>query len=386
MVECVLGSRQSEGREKEYLIKWVGYDEASDNTWEPASNINDPRLIANFAAAEAAAQAAQAAEAAEAKAATAEAPGEGTEEWPGCVADAVIAGRLRLQKEQESKKRARVTEAPVAVDASRERKRARRQESKTMPSGDNILRLNRDAIAKAGLPPIGREGVTLLRVNEKYQRPAEHANMNLSAAIADGWAGSTTSTKLADYLRRLGFNVTLDQSAEQHGFTCGLVASRWILDKFVAEQDCHTSLARAVELRWLAKANRELELFSEEELSGSVSLREGAHRCANGEPTRYLDGAEVAAAARLFWEPIAERLDASESRGQFERDCDMEWLGVESLDSAIAVLATDLALAKTGAPVERFLVVNDAMSSSDASGGGTHWFPVTWSIIPPAMP
>eukprot|EP00966_Prymnesium_polylepis_P107286 2483783-Prymnesium_polylepis.2 len=61
-----------------------------------------------------------------------------------------------------------------------------------MPSGDNILRLNRDAIAKAGLPPIGREGVTLLRVNEKYQRPAEHANMNLSAAIADGWAGSTT--------------------------------------------------------------------------------------------------------------------------------------------------------------------------------------------------
>lgn len=31
-----------------YLIKWLGYDDENDNTWEPASNLNCPEKLRQF--------------------------------------------------------------------------------------------------------------------------------------------------------------------------------------------------------------------------------------------------------------------------------------------------------------------------------------------------
>ena len=45
-VEELLDSRLA-GRTTEYLVKWVGWDEPSDNSWEPEANIH-PDLIAAY--------------------------------------------------------------------------------------------------------------------------------------------------------------------------------------------------------------------------------------------------------------------------------------------------------------------------------------------------
>ena len=47
-VEEILDSRPADGG-TEYLVKWMGYDEPSDNSWEPESNIH-PDLVAEYEA------------------------------------------------------------------------------------------------------------------------------------------------------------------------------------------------------------------------------------------------------------------------------------------------------------------------------------------------
>src|SRR5713101_4268925 len=39
--------RQGHGRQLQYLIKWLGYPE-SDNTWEPAGNLQTPALLKEY--------------------------------------------------------------------------------------------------------------------------------------------------------------------------------------------------------------------------------------------------------------------------------------------------------------------------------------------------
>ena len=48
-VEEILDSRRL-GRKTEYLIKWLDWDEAADNSWETESNIH-PDLVAEYKAA-----------------------------------------------------------------------------------------------------------------------------------------------------------------------------------------------------------------------------------------------------------------------------------------------------------------------------------------------
>ena len=47
VVEAILNKRIEKGA-VEYLIKWKGYDKASDNTWEPEENCQCPELIEQF--------------------------------------------------------------------------------------------------------------------------------------------------------------------------------------------------------------------------------------------------------------------------------------------------------------------------------------------------
>uniref|UniRef100_A0A915CTD1 Chromo domain-containing protein n=1 Tax=Ditylenchus dipsaci TaxID=166011 RepID=A0A915CTD1_9BILA len=49
VVEKILDSRKK-GNGIQYLVKWAGYNDASDNTWEPAGNLNCGKLIADFEA------------------------------------------------------------------------------------------------------------------------------------------------------------------------------------------------------------------------------------------------------------------------------------------------------------------------------------------------
>merc|ERR1712156_1057274 len=46
-VEDILKSKEEEGK-RLYLIKWKGYDQAEDNTWEPEENIDCKEKIAQF--------------------------------------------------------------------------------------------------------------------------------------------------------------------------------------------------------------------------------------------------------------------------------------------------------------------------------------------------
>ena len=44
-VEKVLDKRVQIGNQVEYLVKWKGYDDPDDNTWEPADNLREARAV-----------------------------------------------------------------------------------------------------------------------------------------------------------------------------------------------------------------------------------------------------------------------------------------------------------------------------------------------------
>ena len=44
-VEKVLDKRVQVGNQVEYLVKWSGYDDPDDNTWEPADNLREARAV-----------------------------------------------------------------------------------------------------------------------------------------------------------------------------------------------------------------------------------------------------------------------------------------------------------------------------------------------------
>uniref|UniRef100_A0AC34Q3X9 Chromo domain-containing protein n=1 Tax=Panagrolaimus sp. JU765 TaxID=591449 RepID=A0AC34Q3X9_9BILA len=47
-VEKILDKREKNDGSVEYLIKWKGYDDPKDDTWEPADNCKCPKLIQKF--------------------------------------------------------------------------------------------------------------------------------------------------------------------------------------------------------------------------------------------------------------------------------------------------------------------------------------------------
>ena len=44
-VETVLDKRTKKGGQVEYLVKWKGYDDPDDNTWEPADNLKEAEAL-----------------------------------------------------------------------------------------------------------------------------------------------------------------------------------------------------------------------------------------------------------------------------------------------------------------------------------------------------
>ena len=45
-IEAILKKRNLKKNKVEYLIKWKGFDDSGDNTWEPEGNIEKDLLIA----------------------------------------------------------------------------------------------------------------------------------------------------------------------------------------------------------------------------------------------------------------------------------------------------------------------------------------------------
>jgi len=50
LVDRILDARTLASNKREYLVKWEGYDDPKDNTWEPASNILCENLVEQFEA------------------------------------------------------------------------------------------------------------------------------------------------------------------------------------------------------------------------------------------------------------------------------------------------------------------------------------------------
>ena len=46
-VQAIIQHRGTPGN-YEYLIHWKGYDDPEDNTWEPSSHIDDPKIIETY--------------------------------------------------------------------------------------------------------------------------------------------------------------------------------------------------------------------------------------------------------------------------------------------------------------------------------------------------
>jgi len=50
VVEALLEKKKKRNGQIEYLVKWEGYSDEEDNTWEPVGNLQCPRLLKEFEA------------------------------------------------------------------------------------------------------------------------------------------------------------------------------------------------------------------------------------------------------------------------------------------------------------------------------------------------
>ena len=165
-------------------------------------------------------------------------------------------------------------------------------------------------------------------------------------------------------MRELGFDVTVDHSAEQLPLTCGIVAPHAAVDMFTAVDWRTCDVRRAVEIDWLRAINRKLGLFTSVELESSSAelLDDEALRLSCGEPSRMLMGAEVLCAAAQFWQQAADQLPPrQEAPGPPCDRCDGRHLTAlcpmrsqpRSRDSSVCLLPNDI-IAYIAFPSARF--------------------------------
>jgi hypothetical protein len=138
------------------------------------------------------------------------------------------------------------------------------------------LQVNCEVLAAVGLPLMTNRALVVAR---SYKAPPWVQGLRCVARIVDFWSGGTTSQALFTWLERLGFEVTIDRSATQLGFTCGIVGARVAVDMLCAEDWATVEVSRAADVAWLKVANRELKLFSEDELAGAVSIATADKAC-----------------------------------------------------------------------------------------------------------
>lgn len=291
---------------------------------------------------------------------------------PGRATVGVIAARVETQLNQQALKRKFDFEEGAA-------RRIARRSSKPLPEGGWMEDDHRERIRVIKLPPLGNaSNATFLRVNPTYVPPKVCERLCMRARIGKTYAACPISDILAAYLRRVGFEVIVDDSAEQVGVTCAIVAARYLVDSVKAKDIFAASLARAVEKRWLRMANRSLSLFTEAEMQGHVLFGdETAYRLGCGEPTRYLNGEELQRCLRLFWEMTNEEMKASNMKGGDSGDV----FDVHSVDGALAILAKDLRAAQEGIAdhAQRFIAVSNGTT---ATKRGWHWCPLVYEIRP----